>query len=155
MVARRSLPSAPVRHEVHRPATISSRGFRQFPALKGFDSSFRSRRASETAIPAHFAFHDLRHTFGPGGPSGGRGLEDRRDRLGHKGPDFTTHYSGAEIGRLLEAARWNWPGQLGQTGHFHTIPTASACRCQYCYQAAQDPHLDNCLEVFSPGVGDA
>lgn len=49
-------------------------------------------------------------------------LEDRRDRLGHKGPDFTTHYSGAEIGRLLEAARWNWPGQLGTDRSFSYHP---------------------------------
>ena len=34
----------------------------------------------------------------------GLSLEDRRDLLGHKGPDITTHYSAAEIGRLIEAA---------------------------------------------------
>jgi hypothetical protein len=34
----------------------------------------------------------------------GVSLEDRRDLLGHKGPDMTTHYSAAEIGRLVAAA---------------------------------------------------
>ena len=48
--------------------------------------------------------HDLRHTFGRRLRAAGASLEDRRDLLGHKGPDITTHYSAAEIGRLIEAA---------------------------------------------------
>ena len=48
--------------------------------------------------------HDLRHTFGRRLRAAGVSLEDRRDLLGHKGPDITTHYSAAEIGRLIEAA---------------------------------------------------
>ncbi|MGH9625601.1 MAG: tyrosine-type recombinase/integrase [Bryobacteraceae bacterium] len=48
--------------------------------------------------------HDLRHTFGRRLRAAGVSLEDRRDLLGHKGPDITTHYSAAEIARLLEAA---------------------------------------------------
>ena len=47
--------------------------------------------------------HDLRHTFGRRLRAAGVSLEDRRDLLGHKSPDITTHYSAAEIGRLLEA----------------------------------------------------
>jgi integrase len=47
--------------------------------------------------------HDLRHTFGRRLRAAGVSLEDRRDLLGHKGPDITTHYSAAEIGRLIEA----------------------------------------------------
>jgi len=47
--------------------------------------------------------HDLRHTFGRRLRASGVSLEDRRDLLGHKGPDITTHYSAAEIGRLAEA----------------------------------------------------
>jgi hypothetical protein len=31
-------------------------------------------------------------------------LVNRRDLLGHKGPEITTHYSAPEIGRLVEAA---------------------------------------------------
>lgn len=48
--------------------------------------------------------HDLRHTFGRRLRAAGVSLEDRRDLLGHKGPEVTTHYSAAEIGRLVEAA---------------------------------------------------
>ena len=48
--------------------------------------------------------HDLRHTFGRRLRAAGVSLEDRRDLLGHKGPDITTHYSAPEIGRLIEAA---------------------------------------------------
>jgi integrase len=48
--------------------------------------------------------HDLRHTFGRRLRAAGVSLEDRRDLLGHKGPDITSHYSAAEIGRLIEAA---------------------------------------------------
>ena len=47
--------------------------------------------------------HDLRHTFGRRLRAAGVNLEDRRDLLGHKSPDITTHYSAAEIGRLVEA----------------------------------------------------
>jgi len=36
--------------------------------------------------------------------SAGVGLEDRRDLLGHKAQDVTTHYSAAEIGNLVAAA---------------------------------------------------
>jgi thiol-disulfide isomerase/thioredoxin len=48
--------------------------------------------------------HDLRHTFGRRLRAAGVSLEDRRDLLGHKGPDITTHYSAPEIGRLAAAA---------------------------------------------------
>jgi integrase len=48
--------------------------------------------------------HDLRHTFGRRLRAAGVSLEDRRDLLGHKGPDITTHYSAAETGRLFAAA---------------------------------------------------
>ena len=48
--------------------------------------------------------HDLRHTFGRRLRAAGVSLEDRRDLLGHKGPEITTLYSAAEIGRLVEAA---------------------------------------------------
>jgi len=47
--------------------------------------------------------HDLRHAFGRRLRAAGVSLEDRRDLLGHKAPDITTHYSAAEIGRLVAA----------------------------------------------------
>ena len=46
--------------------------------------------------------HDLRHTFGMRLRAAGVNLEDRQDLLGHHAGRITTHYSKAEIGRLIE-----------------------------------------------------
>ncbi len=73
-----------------------------------------------TDAPAGFRnvrVHDLRHTFGRRLRAAGVNLEDRRDLMGHKGPDITTHYSAAEIGRLFEAAN-----RIG-TSHESSTPT--------------------------------
>jgi integrase len=48
--------------------------------------------------------HALRHTFGRRLWAAGVSLEDRRDLLGHKAPEITTHYSAAEVGQLVAAA---------------------------------------------------
>jgi integrase len=48
--------------------------------------------------------HDLRHTFGRRLRAAGVGLEDRKDLLGHKRQEITTHYSAAEVGYLIQAA---------------------------------------------------
>jgi integrase len=48
--------------------------------------------------------HDLRHTFGRRLRAAGVTLEDRRDLLGHKAPEITTHYSAAEVDQLVAAA---------------------------------------------------
>ena len=48
--------------------------------------------------------HDLRHAYGRRLRAAAVSLEDRRDLLGHKAPDITTHYSAAEIGRLVAAS---------------------------------------------------
>ena len=47
--------------------------------------------------------HDLRHTFGHRLRAQGVGYEDRQDLLGHHDGRITTHYSAAELGRLIEA----------------------------------------------------
>ena len=47
--------------------------------------------------------HDLRHTFGNRLRYAGVGYEDRQDLLGHHAGRITTHYSRAEIQRLIEA----------------------------------------------------
>lgn len=47
--------------------------------------------------------HDLRHTFGRRLRAAGVSFEDRQDLLGHKSSRITTHYSKAEVSRLLEA----------------------------------------------------
>ena len=48
--------------------------------------------------------HDLKHTFGRRLRASGVSFEDRQDLLGHKSARITTHYSGAEIGNLIEAS---------------------------------------------------
>ena len=59
--------------------------------------------------PAHpgyasFRVHDLKHTFGRRLRAAGVTEEDRKALLGHKNGSITSHYSGAELGHLIEAA---------------------------------------------------
>lgn len=59
--------------------------------------------------PAHPGYasiriHDLKHTFGRRLKAAGVTEEDRKALLGHKNGSVTSHYSGAEIGQLIEAA---------------------------------------------------
>ncbi len=48
--------------------------------------------------------HDLKHTFGRRLRAAGVSFEDRQDLLGHRSSRITTHYSAAELSRLIEAA---------------------------------------------------
>lgn len=48
--------------------------------------------------------HDLKHTFGRRLRAAGVSFEDRQDPLGHRSGRITTHYSAAELSRLIEAA---------------------------------------------------
>jgi integrase len=48
--------------------------------------------------------HDLKHTFGRRLRAAGVSFEDRQDLLGHRSGRITTHYSAAELSRLLLAA---------------------------------------------------
>jgi integrase len=57
----------------------------------------------KVALP-HVRVHDLRHTYGRRLRAAGVSLEDRQDLLGHKSSRMTTHYSAAELDKLLEAA---------------------------------------------------
>src|ERR1035438_7410290 len=52
----------------------------------------------------HVRVHDLKHTFGRRLRAAGVSFEDRQDLLGHKSGRITTHYSAADLTRLLEAA---------------------------------------------------
>jgi integrase len=60
--------------------------------------------AREKVGLAHVRVHDLKHTFGQRLRSAGVSFEDRQDLLGHRSARITTHYSAAELSRLLEAA---------------------------------------------------
>lgn len=48
--------------------------------------------------------HDLKHTFGRRLRAAGVSFEDRQDLLGHRSGKITTHYSAAELAKLIEAA---------------------------------------------------
>jgi integrase len=48
--------------------------------------------------------HDLKHTFGRRLRAAGVSFEDRQDLLGHRSGRMTTHYSSAELSKLIEAA---------------------------------------------------
>ena len=48
--------------------------------------------------------HDLKHTFGRRLRAAGVSFEDRQDLLGHRSVRMTTHYSAAELSKLIEAA---------------------------------------------------
>jgi integrase len=53
---------------------------------------------------ASIRIHDLKHTFGRRLRAAGVTEEDRKSLLGHKNGSITSHYSGAELGKLIEAA---------------------------------------------------
>lgn len=48
--------------------------------------------------------HDLKHIFGRRLRAAGVSFEDRQDLIGHRSARVTTHYSAAELFRLIEAA---------------------------------------------------
>jgi integrase len=60
------------------------------------------RKAREAVNLADVRVHDLRHTFGMRLRAAGVSFEDRQDLLGHHAGHITTHYSKAEIARLIE-----------------------------------------------------
>ncbi len=53
---------------------------------------------------ASVRIHDLKHAFGRRLKAAGVSEEDRKSLLGHKNGSVTSHYSGAEIGQLIEVA---------------------------------------------------
>jgi integrase len=63
----------------------------------------------ENLRPAHPGYasiriHDLKHTFGRRLRAAGVTEEDRKSLLEHKNGSITSHYSGAELGKLIDAA---------------------------------------------------
>ena len=61
-------------------------------------------RAREKADLKQVRVHDLKHTFGRRLRAAGVSFEDRQDLLGHRSGRITTHYSAAELSRLIESA---------------------------------------------------
>lgn len=61
-------------------------------------------RARDAVDLKQVRVHDLKHTFGRRLRAAGVSFEDRQDLLGHRAGRITTHYSAAELSRLMEAA---------------------------------------------------
>jgi integrase len=61
------------------------------------------KRARVRANLPDIRVHELKHTFGCRLRAAGVRFEDRQDLLGHKSVRVTTHYSAAELTRLIEA----------------------------------------------------
>ena len=61
-------------------------------------------RARKRACLSQVRVHDLKHTLGRRLRAAGVSFEDRQDLLGHRSGRITTHYSAAELSRLIEAA---------------------------------------------------
>lgn len=61
-------------------------------------------RARKRAGMPNVRVHDLKHTFGRRLRAAGVSFEDRQDLLGHRSGRITTHYSAAELSRLIDAA---------------------------------------------------
>ncbi len=62
------------------------------------------KRARDRVELPQVRVHDLKHTFGRRLRAAGVNFEDRQDLLGHKSGRITTHYSAAELTKLIEAA---------------------------------------------------
>jgi integrase len=61
------------------------------------------RKARARASVPMCRVHDLRHTFGSRLRAAGVSHEDRKDLLGRKSREITTHYSKAEVSNLMAA----------------------------------------------------
>jgi integrase len=72
------------------------------PIAKMLTTAWKNARI-RVALP-QVRVHDLKHTFGRRLRAAGVSFEDRQDLLGHRSGRITTHYSAAELSRLLEAA---------------------------------------------------
>ena len=91
--------------------------------------------------------HDPKHTYGRRLRSAGVSFEDRQDLLGHRSGRITTHYSAAELTRLIEASNrvcesagntpelvvmkggfWRTPAKLPQSGQRFAQATAKCLK---------------------------
>jgi len=72
------------------------------PVLRMLNSAW-VRARTKAGLP-QVRVHDLKHTLGRRLRAAGVSFEDRQDLLGHRSGRITTHYSAAELSRLIEAA---------------------------------------------------
>jgi integrase len=85
--------------ETHRSHVFTYRG----NPVKRMHNSAWLRTRRDTGLE-QVRVHDLKHTFGRRLRAAGVSFEDRQDLLGHRSGRITTHYSAAELPRLIEAA---------------------------------------------------
>lgn len=83
----------------HREFVFSYRGKRTTRIM----NSAWLRARTKAKLP-HVRVHDLKHTYGRRLRAAGVSFEDRQDLLGHRSGRITTHYSAAELSRLMEAS---------------------------------------------------
>jgi integrase len=76
--------------------------YRDRPVDGMLNSAWRKARV-RAGLP-QVRVHDLKHTFGRRLRAAGVSFEDRQDLLGHRSGRITTHYSAAELSRLIAAA---------------------------------------------------
>ena len=95
-IARSVVDAQRGRHQTH-VFTYKGR-----PIYRMLTSSWK--RARQRANLPLVRVHDLKHTFGRRLRAAGVTFEDRQDLLGHRSGRITTHYSAAELTRLIEAA---------------------------------------------------
>jgi len=95
-VARSVVEARRGQHETHVFA------YRGKPVARMLNSAWL--RAREKTDLKQVRVHDLKHTFGRRLRAAGVSFEDRQDLLGHRSGRITTHYSAAELSRLIEAA---------------------------------------------------
>jgi integrase len=72
------------------------------PILRMTNTAWLRARA-KVGLP-QVRVHDLKHTFGCRLRAAGVSFEDRQDLFGHRASRITTHYSTANLSRLIEAA---------------------------------------------------
>ena len=77
-------------------------GFEGKPVNRMLNTAWKRARAR--AGLEQVRVHDLKHTFGRRLRAAGVSFEDRQDLLGHRSARITTHYSAADLSRLIEAA---------------------------------------------------
>ena len=76
--------------------------YKDKPVAKMLNSGWKTAR-DKSGLP-QVRVHDLKHTFGRRLRAAGVSFEDRQDLLGHRSGRITTHYSAAELSKLIEAA---------------------------------------------------
>ena len=81
---------------------LMSFAYRGKPVRYMLNSGWRTARRK--AGLDHVRVHDLKHTFGRRLRAAGVSFEDRQDLLGHRSTRITSHYSAAELTRLIESA---------------------------------------------------